>query len=81
MPHAFPVTALGGLLAGWLLPRTDAPTFESLVPWLILAASLLLAVESGLKAGHIDNDIALAVMVFIGGEFGGRFASSFFQQK
>ncbi len=86
---AFPVAALGELLGGWLLLQTDAATFESLVPWLILAASLLLAVESRLKAAvvrlsahrtstraaHIGNDIALAVMVFIGALYGGFFGA------
>lgn len=86
---AFPVAALGGFLGGWLLLRTDAATFESLVPWLILAASLLLAVESRVKAAvvrlsahrastraaHIGNDIALAVMVFIGALYGGFFGA------
>jgi uncharacterized membrane protein YfcA len=86
---AFPFAAIGGLAGGWLLLRTDAATFESLVPWLILAASLLLAVESRLKAAvvhlsarraappstHLGNDAALAVMVFLGALYGGFFGA------
>jgi uncharacterized membrane protein YfcA len=86
---AFPVAALGGLVGGWLLLQTDAATFESLVPWLILAASLLLAVESRLKAAvvrlsarrgapaasHLGNDLALAAMVFLGALYGGFFGA------
>lgn len=35
----------GGALGAWLLLRTPAPTFERIVPFLILAATLLLAVQ------------------------------------
>jgi hypothetical protein len=35
----------GGALGSWLLLRTPVSTFERLVPWLILAATLLLAAQ------------------------------------
>ncbi|HEX7831198.1 MAG TPA: sulfite exporter TauE/SafE family protein, partial [Thermoanaerobaculia bacterium] len=36
---------LGGALGGWLLLRTPSSTFETLVPWLILGATILLALQ------------------------------------
>ena len=44
-----PAAALGGLVGGWLLLRTDEKLFRQLVPFLILLASLLLAVQEPLK--------------------------------
>ena len=41
--------ALGGLVGGFLLLRTDEKLFRQLVPFLILLASLLLAVQEPLK--------------------------------
>jgi uncharacterized membrane protein YfcA len=35
----------GGALGAWLLLRTPSTTFERIVPWLILAATLLLAAQ------------------------------------
>lgn len=84
-----PAAALGGLLGGWLLLRTDASIFEKLVPWLILLATFLLAFESRIKAmvvrlsGHgastsrneLTSDIALAGLVFTGALYGGFFGA------
>ena len=44
-----PAAALGGLVGGWLLLRTDERLFRQLVPFLILLASLLLAAQEPLK--------------------------------
>ena len=44
-----PAAALGGLVGGWLLLRTDEKLFRQLVPFLILLASLLLAAQEPLK--------------------------------
>jgi len=44
-----PTALAGGLLGGWLLLRTGEKLFSSLVPWLILLASLLLALGEPLK--------------------------------
>ena len=44
-----PVAALGGLAGGMILVRTGERTFTALVPWMILAASLLLAVQEPVK--------------------------------
>lgn len=84
-----PVAVLGGLLGGWLLLRTDASTFEKLVPWLILLATLLLALEERIKAAvarlsHHRSDVeeprwtadaVLAGVVFIGALYGGFFGA------
>lgn len=44
-----PVAVVGGLLGGMILVRTGERTFTALVPWMILAASLLLAVQEPVK--------------------------------
>ncbi|MDY6944203.1 MAG: sulfite exporter TauE/SafE family protein [Pseudomonadota bacterium] len=44
-----PVAVLGGLVGGMILLRTGERTFTALVPWMILAASLLLAVQEPVK--------------------------------
>lgn len=44
-----PVAVLGGLAGGMILLRTGERTFTTLVPWMILAASLLLAVQEPVK--------------------------------
>lgn len=48
--RVLPAAALGGVLGGWLLLRTGERVFRGLVPWLILAASLLLAVQGPVRA-------------------------------
>jgi uncharacterized membrane protein YfcA len=44
-----PVAVVGGLAGGMILLRTGERTFTALVPWMILAASLLLAVQEPVK--------------------------------
>lgn len=41
LPWVLPAAALGGFAGAWLLMRVGDDGFESLVPWLILAASTL----------------------------------------
>lgn len=48
--RVLPAAALGGVLGGWLLLRTGERAFRELVPWLVLAASLLLAVQGPVRA-------------------------------
>jgi uncharacterized protein len=45
-----PTALLGGLVGGYLLLHTNEALFRRLVPWLILAASALLAVQDPLRA-------------------------------
>src|SRR6185436_5167547 len=44
-----PIAVIGGLIGGMILVRTGERTFTALVPWMILAASLLLAVQEPVK--------------------------------
>jgi uncharacterized membrane protein YfcA len=44
-----PVAVIGGLIGGIILVRTGERTFTALVPWMILVASLLLAVQEPVK--------------------------------
>jgi uncharacterized membrane protein YfcA len=44
-----PIAALGGITGGMILVRTGERTFTALVPWMILAASVLLAVLEPIK--------------------------------
>lgn len=44
-----PVAVLGGLTGGMILLRTGERTFTALVPWMILAACLLLAIQEPVK--------------------------------
>jgi uncharacterized membrane protein YfcA len=39
------ISAVGGLLGGWLLLGTDNTTFRGLVPWLLLFATVLFAIS------------------------------------
>ena len=45
-----PAALLGGLTGGFLLLHTDENLFRALVPWLILGASALLAIQEPLRA-------------------------------
>ena len=45
-----PMALLGGLVGGYLLLHTEEALFRRLVPWLILGASALLAVQERLRA-------------------------------
>ncbi|MEJ2216755.1 MAG: sulfite exporter TauE/SafE family protein [Gemmatimonadota bacterium] len=56
-----PVSAVGGLAGGLLLLHTGEATFRMLVPWLILAASGLLAVQEPVKrwaAARVEKRVA-----------------------
>lgn len=45
-----PAAILGGVAGGWLLLLTGERVFRGLVPWLVLVASLLLAVQGPVRA-------------------------------
>ena len=45
-----PVAALGGLCGAWLLTRTSDAAFRDLIPFLVLGACLLVAVQDRLRA-------------------------------
>jgi uncharacterized protein len=48
--YLIPAGLVGGLIGGFLLLHTGEKLFRGLVPWLILAASVLLAIQDPVKA-------------------------------
>ena len=76
----------GGALGGWLLLRTPTSTFERLVPFLILGATLLLAAQELITSrlgivgrAHENPTVAWVVFVlafqFLVGVYGGYFGA------
>ncbi len=76
----------GGALGGWLLLRTPTTTFERLVPFLILAATLLLAAQEmitrrlGVLAHAHENPttgwvVFVLLFQFVVGLYGGYFGA------
>jgi len=81
-----PAAALGGLLGGLLLLNTSEKLFRTLVPYLILLASLLLAVQDPLRRRLVSRSGAreegkgtderwAAVPVFFAAVYGGYFGA------
>lgn len=48
--YLIPAAIVGGLIGGFLLLNTGEKLFRGLVPWLILAASVLLAIQDPVRA-------------------------------
>ncbi len=81
----FPAAALGGLAGGLLLLNTSEKLFRELVPYLILLASLLLAVQEPLRARLVAraeahgaagwNERWATVPVFFAAVYGGYFGA------
>lgn len=79
-----PAAILGGITGGLLLLNTDDSTFEVLIPYLILFASLLLAVSDRMRnwvtkrlgKGGIDSYMAWTVIpLFLAAIYGGYFGA------
>lgn len=80
-----PVAVLGGLAGGMILVRTGERTFTALVPWMILVASLLLAVQEPVKKfvlkrlsnpEHKHHTMALSALpIAIAAIYGGFFSA------
>ncbi|MFN8093300.1 MAG: sulfite exporter TauE/SafE family protein [Vicinamibacteria bacterium] len=79
-----PAAALGGLAGGLLLLVTTERVFRHLVPWLILLASLLLAVQEPLRArvlrrlgrgGRVSHEALAALPTFAAAVYGGYFGA------
>ena len=73
-----PVAGVGGIVGAWLLTRTSDEAFRSLVPFLVIGACLLLALQDRLRA-LLQRRVArlglgLAVgPVFLAAIYGGYF--------
>ena len=53
-----PAGALGGLVGGLLLVRTEERVFQELIPWLILLASVLLAMQGRVRSWLVRRQAA-----------------------
>jgi len=81
---ALPTAAVGGLIGGILVINTGEKLFRELVPFLILGAALLLAVQEKVRAwlmrrseaGHIHlTDAWVILPVGLGSIYGGYFGA------
>ena len=79
-----PAALAGGLLGGVLLLSTAERLFRQLVPWLILLASALLAVQEPVRAwllkrlgrgGRVSHEALAVVPVFAAAVYGGYFGA------
>ena len=78
VPPLVAVSLVGGGLGGWLLAGTTQRSFDRIVPWLVLAATLLFALTSSPQTmprrsrlpGWAGTTLQLLVAVY-GGYFGG----------
>ncbi len=78
-----PVGLAGGILGAVLLLTTSAATFDAVVPWLVLGASALFALQPMLR-GALDKGsthprprpVLLAVGVFAASVYGGYFGAA-----
>jgi uncharacterized membrane protein YfcA len=78
MVALLPVAAIGGIVGAWLLTRTSDAAFRGLVPFLVLGACLLLALQEKIRAllqrRGARLGMALAVLpVFLAAIYGGFF--------
>lgn len=76
-----PAGAAGGALGAWLLLHGGEQAFRALVPWLILGATLLLAVQERLRAAlgraaaGADQSGRAAAVVGVASIYGGYFGA------
>lgn len=80
-----PLGVAGGIAGGFLLIRSGENAFKMLVPWLILAASLLLAVQvpvkrwlqsrAGKNTPRTAGRIGALILLFLAAVYGGYFGA------
>ena len=78
MVALLPVAALGGIVGAWLLTRTSDAAFRGLIPFLVLGACLLLALQDKLRVmlqrrGARFGLAAAVLPVFLAAIYGGFF--------
>jgi len=80
-----PVAIVGGIAGGLLILNTNENTFRSIIPYLILLATLLLAAQGKIKSwviariGHAHtehhNPLIMLSLVFLASIYGGYFGA------
>ncbi len=80
-----PVAIVGGIAGGLLILNTNENTFRSIIPYLILLATLLLAAQGTIKSlvvkriGHAHtehhNPLIMLSLVFLASIYGGYFGA------
>ncbi len=76
-----PLGVLGGMLGAWLLLMSGEKLFRTLVPWLILGASALLAAQNPLRRWLLkhrhsgDSRLGAAVPIALAAVYGGYFGA------
>lgn len=76
-----PVAAIGGLAGAWLLTRTSEETFRDLVPFLVVGACILLALQDRIRA-MLQRRVARIGLawavppVFLAAVYGGYFGAA-----
>jgi uncharacterized membrane protein YfcA len=80
-----PAAVVGGLAGGVILLHTQERTFQSLVPYMLFAASLLLALQNKVRDAVVKRladprhgkreSLAVAVPVLLAGIYGGFFTA------
>jgi uncharacterized membrane protein YfcA len=78
-----PVALAGGTTGALLLLTTSASTFDGVVPWLVLGAAALFAVQPALRraldrgsAHPVTRPVLLVVGVFLASVYGGYFGAA-----
>ncbi|HEY3805643.1 MAG TPA: sulfite exporter TauE/SafE family protein [Kofleriaceae bacterium] len=76
-----PAAAVGGVAGAYLLMHTSASAFDVVVPFLLLAAVVLLGVQDRLRAwlaqraGHGRSEVMATVLVALASIYGGYFGA------
>lgn len=79
-----PISIIGGLTGGYLLLKMPESSFETLIPYLILIATALLAFQVPLKnwsvsgkqkSSQLIKDIGTYILIFLAAVYGGYFGA------
>ena len=80
-----PLSLLGGIIGGWLLISTEEKNFRIIIPYLILLASILLALQSQVKSWIARHNLMnkeenlakspLLILLLLAAVYGGYFGA------